>query len=94
VASSDIRAESTAAVSSVIDKGEMFRQVLLSRPIENGRKDEVCWIDNDIAKVGKRVRTEDGIEWTIVATYNAKHFADVDSLRSTWKRFAEVLDGH
>lgn len=83
-------------MSVVKDNGEMLRQVLLRRPSANRIDyfEDVAWIDNAVAKVGKRVCGEDGVVWTVVETYNAKPFADVDKLRDTWKRFADVLDGH
>lgn len=82
---------------------EVFRQVLLSRPITpyvkwmqhaDGYKEDVFWIDNKLAKIGKKVKDEDGVIWTIKDVYNAKEFEDIEQQRATWKRFAEVLDGH
>jgi hypothetical protein len=81
-------------MSIVKDKGEMLRQVLLRRPTRQGHAEDVFWIDNSIAKVGKRVRDEDGVVWLVAETYSAKPFADVDLHHRTWKAFAAVLDGH
>ena len=36
-------------------RGEILRQVLLERPVEGGVKRDVFWIDNKLARVGKRV---------------------------------------
>lgn len=78
-------------MTTVKDRGDMLRQVLLRRPSEHGYYEEVFWIDNAVAKAGKRVRDDDGLIWTIVEIYSARHFEDVDKLRAAWKRFAEVL---
>lgn len=71
----------------------MLRQVLLRRPIDRGAAEFVAWISNELAILGKRVRDDDGIVWTVAATYNAKHFADVDAQRAAWKRWSDVLGG-
>ena len=84
---------------------ELLRQVLLTRRVphyvdglggelahESERRD-VFWIDAELAKVGKRVRDEDGRVWTVAEVYNAKPFTDIEKQRAAWKRWAEVLGG-
>lgn len=77
----------------------MLRQVLVEceevSP-NGGHVNDVRWIDNKIARHGKRVRCEDGKIWKIIAMYNAKPFEDVDKLRDAWKQWELVLDrgGH
>lgn len=73
-------------------KGEMLRQVLLRRQLHDaGYSEDVFWIQNELAVVGKRVRDEEGIVWRVQEVYNAKPFSDVDKLRAAWKRWADVL---
>jgi hypothetical protein len=68
----------------------MMRQVLL----RSGTKEDVFWIRNEVARVGKRVVDEDGVVWTVAEAYNARPFKDVDRQIRTWAEFAETLDGH
>jgi len=75
-------------------RGEMLRQVLLERPIANGTKRDVFWIRNELAIAGKRVVDEDGHVWTVVETYNAHSFNDVDRQIQVWAEFAKTLEGH
>lgn len=76
-------------------KGELLRQVLLRRQLhDTGYTEDVFWIQNAMAKVGKRVRDEDGVVWRVQEIYNTKTFHDVDILRDTWKQFFDALDGH
>lgn len=68
----------------------MMRQVLL----RSGTKQDVFWIRNEVARVGKKVVDADGIVWTVVEAYNAKPFDDVDRMIRVWAELAETLDGH
>jgi hypothetical protein len=79
---------------STKDKGQMLRQVLLRRPVDNGHAEDVFWIDNTLARVGKRLRDDDGVVWTVIDTYTARPFDDLEAQRDAWKRWAEILDGH
>ncbi len=69
-----------------------LRQVMLVRPSETGEYRDVAWIDNRLARVGKRVATEDGVVWTVRALYNAKERDDVLVIADTARRYAEVVD--
>lgn len=69
---------------------QMMRQVLL----RSGSKQDVFWIRNEVARVGKKVVDDDGIVWTVVEAYNARPFEDVDRQIRVWAEFAETLDGH
>jgi len=74
---------------------EVLRQVLLRKPsASGGYNEDVFWIDNKLARVGKKVLGEDGAIWQIIETYNALEFEDIEKQRAAWKSFAEVLDGH
>ncbi len=75
---------------------KMLRQVLLRefKPEDQPRKQDVFWIENEFAKVGKKLKDDDGIVWVVVETYNAKLFKDVDKQREAWKRWADVLGDH
>lgn len=77
---------------TTIKSDKMLRQVLLKEL--NGTKQDVFWIDNEVARVGKKVKDEDGIVWVVAEAYNAKLFDDVDKQREAWKRWSDVLDGH
>ena len=71
---------------------ENLRQVLLRRPSDGGHFEDVFWIQVSLAKVGKRLLSEDdGHVWTVVELYNVRAFEDVEQQRQTWKRFSEVL---
>ncbi len=52
------------------------------------------WINNELAKVGKRVVDGAGIIWRVAETYNARPFADVDRQIEVWAEFAKTLGGH
>lgn len=67
-------------------KTKMMRQVKLVREGKPG--EDVFWIDNDVAKVGRRVVDEAGVVWTVVETYNARPFEDVDRQIRTRAEFA------
>lgn len=69
-------------------KAQMLRQVLL----RSGTKQDVFWIRNEIAKAGKRVVDDNGVVWTVIETYNARPFEDVDRQIRTWAESAETLD--
>ena len=73
---------------------EIVRQVLLRRPCDNGYREDVYWIRNDLAKLNKRVKDEDGKIWTVAEVYSARPCEDLDAWREAWKKFADVLDGH
>lgn len=74
---------------------EVLRQVLLRKPSESGGYNEdVFWIDNKLAKVGKKVVGEDGVVWQIAELYGAREFSDLEIQRGTWKRFADILEDH
>lgn len=72
----------------------MLRQVLLRKPSLNGYKEDVFWIDNELAIKGKRVQNEAKEIWTVVVLYNAKPFDDIENQIAAWAKFAAVLDGH
>lgn len=71
---------------------KMLRQVKLVREGRPG--EDVFWIDNDLAKVGKRVVDAGGVVWRVVETYNARPFTDIDRQIETWAEFAKTLGGH
>ena len=71
---------------------KMMRQVKLVREDKPG--EDVFWIDNDLARVGKRVVDQAGVVWRVAETYNARPFADVDRQIEVWAEFAKTLGGH
>ena len=73
-------------------KSRMLRQVKLVREERPG--EDVFWIDNDLAQVGKRVVDEAGVVWKIAEIYNARPFADVDRQIEVWSEFAKTLGDH
>lgn len=73
-------------------KPKMMRQVKLVREDRPG--EDVFWIDNDLAKVGKRVVDEADVVWRVAETYNARPFADVDRQIEVWAEFTKTLGGH
>lgn len=77
-------------MTTVKSSSQMMRQVLL----RSGTKEDVFWIRNEVARVGKKVVDEDGVVWTVTEAYNARPFEDVDRQIRTWAEFAETLDGH
>jgi len=63
-----------------------YRQVLLWRATDAGYTQDVAWIRNDLARVGKVVRDESGTVWIVKELYGIQKFgADL-------RRFAKVLD--
>jgi hypothetical protein len=74
----------------------LLRQVLLRRPIghrgENAHKEDVAWIDNRFARVGKRLVDEDGIIWTVIETYSVSAPDDLDRRHAAWRRWRDVLE--
>ncbi len=52
-------------------KSKMMRQVKLVR--EDRRSEDVFWIDNRQATVGKHVIDEAGVIWRVAEAYNARH---------------------
>ena len=73
-------------------KSKMMRQVKLVRECRPG--EDVFWIDNDLAKIGKRVVDGAGVVWRVAETYNARPFIDVDRQIEVWAEFAKTLGGH
>jgi hypothetical protein len=73
-------------------KSKMLRQVKLVR--EGAPGEDVFWIDNDLARIGKRVVDEAGVVWRVAETYNARPFADVDRQIRVWADFAKTLGSH
>jgi hypothetical protein len=72
----------------------MMRQVKLQRRSTTGLKEDVFWIDNELAKPGKRVIDTDGIVWIVAEVYNAKPSKELDIEYEAWREFARTLDGH
>lgn len=70
----------------------MLRQVKLHRPVEGGVAEDICWIDNTVAKAGRRVMDEDGVIWTVVEIYGARAFSKVDLTARVAREFAKTLD--
>ena len=73
-------------------QSKMMRQVKLVREGKPG--EDVFWIDNELAKVDKRVVDGAGVIWRVAETYNARPFADVDRQIEVWAEFAKTLGGH
>jgi hypothetical protein len=73
---------------------KILRQVKLHRPVEGGVAEDVWWIDNAVAKVGKRVLDEAGVTWVVVEIYGARAFSDIDKVVGVQKVFAKKLDKH
>ena len=72
---------------------DLLRQVLLRRPSESGgHYEDVFWIDNRWARLGTKVKDEDGVVWQIAELYNVREFIDMEKQRAAWKRFSEVLE--
>ena len=69
---------------------KMMRQVKLVR--EDRPAEDVYWIDNELAKVGKRVVDGAGVIWRVAEIYNARPFADVEQQIETWAEFAKTLE--
>ena len=73
----------------------VLRQVLMRRDSGDGvALEDVYWIFNELAKVGKHVVDDNGAEWTIIETYGAKKFDDVDKQRDAWKIWHDKLKDH
>lgn len=73
-------------------KPKLMRQVKLVR--EDQPREDVYWISNELAKVGKRVVDEAGVVWRVAETYNVRPFADVEQQIEVWAEFAKTLGGH
>ncbi len=70
----------------------ILRQVMLVRPSEIGEYQDVCWIRNELARVGKRVQDENGVVWTVRELYNSKERDDVLVIANTARNYAEIVD--
>ena len=79
-------------MTTTAPKSKMMRQVKLVREGRPG--EDVFWIDNDLAKVGKRLVDDKGVLWRVAETYNARSFEDVDRQIEVWAEFAKTLGGH
>lgn len=73
-------------------KAKMLRQVKLVR--EDQPREDVYWIPNELAKVGKRVVDEKDVVWRVAEAYNARPFADVERQIEVWSEFAKTLGDH
>ena len=73
---------------------QKLRQVTLRRDHNMYYQEDVCWIDERFAVVGKTVRDEDGRHWKVWDVHGVKTTKDLERDYRTWRKFAEVLDGH
>lgn len=67
-----------------------YRQVLLWRATDAGYTEDVAWIRNDLAKVGKVVRDEADVVWLVKELYGVQKVGA--DWHSGWRKFARVLD--
>ncbi len=72
----------------------MLRQVKLLRRSPRGHIEDVFWIDNALAKKGKRVVDDEGIVWIVAEVYTAKPSKELDIEYEAWREFARKLEGH
>jgi hypothetical protein len=72
-------------------KGELYRQVLLRRPVEGGFAEDVFWIPNAMGKLNKRLIDDADIIWIVAEVYNTQNVRDVDRYYRVWREFAETL---
>jgi hypothetical protein len=68
-----------------------LRQVTLTRPSQDGQLFEVCWIDDSLAKVGRRILGDDEIIWKVSEIYGTRDSTEVEKQYLSWKQFDEVL---
>lgn len=71
---------------------ELYRQVLLRRPVEGGHAEDVFWIPATLGKLNKRLIDDDDIIWTVAEVYGTQNTKNVDLWYRTWREFAETLD--
>lgn len=74
-----------------------LRQVTLSRPTgrhdgENRVAEDVFWIQEEFAKVGKHVMDEDGLIWNVKEVYGRSAVDDLDKRYAAWRRWRDVLE--
>ena len=70
-----------------------MRQVKLTRPVEGGHAEEVCWIANTVARLNHKVKDEDGVVWTVSELYGALPSDTLGVRHSVARAFGDVLDG-
>lgn len=70
-----------------------LRQVTLRRDNNMYYQEDVCWIDDRLARVGKLVRDEEGRHWKVWELHGVKQSDDLEREYRTWRSFREVLDG-
>ena len=79
-------------MTAIKSKSKLMRQVKLVR--EDQPREDVYWISNELAKVGKRVVDEAGVVWRVTEAYNARPFTDVERQIAVWSEFAKTLGDH
>lgn len=73
---------------------ELLRQVALERRTPQGAYMDVAWIENEYARIGKRLRLDErpGEIWTVVEIYGARRREWVEGARAARRHFAAVAD--
>jgi predicted flap endonuclease-1-like 5' DNA nuclease len=71
-----------------------YRQVALQQVIPGGFRQDVAWIDADLAMKGRLVRDDDGEIWTVAEVYGARPADVVHAWYTVHKQFRDVLEDH
>jgi hypothetical protein len=78
----------------------MMRQVKMVSESELGHYELVCWIDNGLARVGKRLYLDDdGLDdrhahvWVVDELYGTREAKDMNREHGQWRQFWEKLGG-
>lgn len=72
----------------------LLRQVALQRSSPGGVYLDVAWVDDELGRVGKRLRVEaTGEIWTVVEVYGTRRREFVEATRPAQKHMREVVGG-